>query len=340
MTYKKILIYGFLAALFFSSTFAINKWLNVEMSGHWYWTASLRYIYVFILLNIIVSFKYGIKMLIETYRCYIHNIVFFLFAGGIGFGVFYLSLCYAASYSAGWVLASTWQTTILFTPLVLLILGEKVKLKGVLYLFIMFIGVVFINSFAFDSLNSNFFNSVTPILLAAFSYPLGNTLCKFACEGKYQKLSVQKYEISKRPLIQILLMVSGALPFIFLVGFIIKPPQPTIYQLKYIFIIAVLTGVIATYFLYKARKIAKNDRTALAFADGTQSLESPLALFWGFILFGEQIPNLIGWIGLILLSVGMGLFYYRNIDKGERLPTTKNIVHLADSAKIQYNSNK
>ena len=83
------------------------------------------------------------------------------------------------------------------------------------------------------------------------------------------------------------------------------------------FIIALLTGVIATYFLYKARKYAKNDRTVLAFADGTQSLESPLALFWGFILFGEQNPNSIGWTGLLLLSVGMGLFYYRNIDKKE-----------------------
>lgn len=58
-------------------------------------------------------------------------------------------------------------------------------------------------------------NSITPILIAAFSYPLGNTLCKFACEGKYKNLNVQKYETSKKPLNQILLMVLGALPLIF-----------------------------------------------------------------------------------------------------------------------------
>lgn len=315
MTYNKILIYGFLAALFFSSTFAINKWLNVEMSGHWYWTAALRYIYVFLLLNVIIVIKDGSKSLIETYTCFFKNALFFLFAGGIGFGVFYLSLCYAASFSDGWVLASTWQTTILFTPLILLLLGEKVKLKGVIYLIIMFFGVVLINSFAFDSINGGFFNSVIPILIAAISYPLGNTLCKFACEGKYKKLSVSKFDISKKPINQILLMVLGALPLIFLVGLMVNPTNPTTYQLKYVFVISVLTGVIATYFLYKARKLAKRDNNALAFADGTQSLESPLALFWGFMLFGEQVPNIIGWTGLIFLSIGMALFYYRNYEK-------------------------
>ncbi|MBC8753572.1 multidrug resistance efflux transporter family protein [Kordia sp. YSTF-M3] len=313
--YSKILLYGFLAALFFSSTFAINKWLNVEMLGHWYWTASLRYIYVFLLINIIILIKNGSYSLLRTYKCYFQNILFWNMAGGIGFGIFYLCLCYAASYSDGWVLASTWQTTILFTPVVLFLLKERIKLHGVLYLIVMFIGVLLINNYAFKTIDDAFFNSIIPILIAAFSYPLGNTLCKFACEGKYEKISIHKYGISKDPLNQILIMVLGALPLIFIVGFIVNPTQPTIYQLKYIFIIAILTGVIATYFLYKARKIANKDGTALAFADGTQSIESPLALFWGFILFNEQLPNLSGWIGLILLTLGMGLFYLKNIKR-------------------------
>lgn len=313
--YKKILLFGFLASLFFSSTFAINKYLNVDTGGHWYWTAALRYIYVFILINAVILIKSGFTDLVETYKCYFRNILFWLFAGGIGFGVFYMSLCYAASFSDGWVLASTWQTTILFTPLVLYLLGEKVNLKGVYYLLLMFIGVICINSYAFDSFDSNLANSIIPILIAAFSYPLGNSLCKYASEGKYKKLSVANYEVSRKPLNQILLMVLGALPIIGLTGLIVQPIEPTKEQYLYIIIVAILTGVIATFFLYKARSYANEDANALAFADGTQALESPLALFWGYLCFSEELPNFVGIVGLILLTLGMYLFYTKSIKK-------------------------
>ena len=312
-TYKKILIFGFLASLFFSSTFAINKFLNIDTGGHWYWTAALRYIYVFFLLNAIILIKDGSKSLIETYKCYSNNILFWLIAGGVGFGIFYMSLSYAASYSDGWVLASTWQTTILFTPVVLFILGEKVKLRGIMYLIIMFIGVVLINNYAFDHFDKNLANSIIPILLAAFSYPLGNTLCKFASDGRYKNLSVSDYSISKKPLNQILLMVLGALPLIFITGILIQPQAATNEQLLYIIIVAILTGVIATFFLYKARNYAKDNSNALAFADGTQALESPLALFWGYFFFNESLPNGTGILGLALLTLGMYLYYTKSI---------------------------
>jgi len=313
MIYKKILLYGFLASLFFSSTFAINKFLNVDTGGHWYWTASLRYIYVFILLNAIILFKSGYRDLKETYKCFLKNIHFWLFAGGIGFGVFYLSLCYAASFSDGWVLASTWQTTILFTPFVLYLLGEKVNLKGIYFLLLMFVGVVCINSYAFDSFDSNLANSIIPIIIAAFSYPLGNSLCKYASEGKYKKLSVSNYEVSRKPLNQILLMVLGALPIIGLMGWGVQPTEPTNEQFLYIIIVAILTGVFATFFLYKARSYANEDANALAFADGTQALESPLALFWGYLFFNEELPNFLGIVGLVFLTLGMYLFYTKSI---------------------------
>ena len=112
---KKIILLGIAAAFFFSSTFAINRWLNVQQGGHWYWTACLRYVYVFIFLSLIVLFYNGVKAYKETIQCFFSFWYFWIIAGGIGFGLFYLSLCYAASYSAGWVLATTWQLTILMT---------------------------------------------------------------------------------------------------------------------------------------------------------------------------------------------------------------------------------
>jgi hypothetical protein len=37
----------------------------------------------------------------------------FLLASGVGFGLFYLGPCYAATHAPGWVVAATWQATIL-----------------------------------------------------------------------------------------------------------------------------------------------------------------------------------------------------------------------------------
>lgn len=311
--YKQILLYGFLASVFFSSTFAINKFLNIDTDGHWFWTAALRYIYVFVLLNIIIIIRNNLDSLKKTYSCFFNNFLFWLLAGGIGFGVFYMCLCYAASYSDGWVLASSWQTTILFTPLVLYIFGEKVNKKGILHLFFMFVGVIFINSYAFDSFNLKLANSIIPILLASFAYPFGNTLCKYASQGRYKNLSVSNFKVSRKPINQILLMVLGALPLIGFTGFIVQPKAPTEEQLSYIVIVALLSGVIATYFLFKARNLAKKDPNALAFADGTQALESPLALFWGYFCFKETFPNYIGLIGLMLLTISMYMYYTDSI---------------------------
>lgn len=310
---KKIIIYGFLAALFFSSTFPINKWLNVEQGGHWYWTASLRYIFVLFILSFLIVIKYNLSHLYETMKCFFNNLLFWIFSGGIGFGVFYLSLCYAASYSDGWVLATTWQLTILFTPFVIFLLGNKVDLKGIAFLMIMFLGVVLVNSYAFKGIDKNILHSIIPILISAFCYPLGNTLCKYACEGKYKKLTVSNYAISQNPYSQILMMVMGAVPILLIAWFAFKPYSPTTTQIEFVFIVSILTGVIATSLLYKARNLAENDSNALAFADGTQSLEAPLALFWEFTIFNGALPNYLGFIGLILLCIGIILFYTSNL---------------------------
>jgi drug/metabolite transporter (DMT)-like permease len=310
---RKVFIYGFLAALFFSITFVINKWLSVDKGGHWYWTASLRYIFVLILLSLLILFKYGIKHYTDTLKCFIDNFLFWAFAGGIGFGIFYLSLCYASSYSEGWVLATTWQSTILFTPLVIYLLGNKVKLYGVFYLAIMFMGVCLVNSYAFQKSDTNILHSILPILLSAICYPLGNTLCKYACGGKYKSLTINKFEISQNVFSQILMMVLGAMPVLILAWFIFKPYSPTITQIEFVFIVAILTGVIATSLLYKARQLAGTDSNALAFADGTQSLEAPLALFWEYSIFGGKLPNYLGFIGLTLLCLGIFMFYKSNL---------------------------
>lgn len=310
---KKIVLLGIAAAFFFSSTFAINRWLNVEQGGHWYWTASLRYIYVFLYLSIISFFPNGFKIYKETIICFFDYWYFWIFTGGIGFGLFYLSLCYAASYSPGWVLATTWQITILMTPLVIRILGYKVPTRGIVYLLIMFLGILLVNYDEFTSIFLIDLKSVIPITFAAFCYPLGNTLCKYACEGKYKKFPINKYSISNNVFSQILMMTMGAFPVLLFFWIFTSPPAPTYTQFYSIAFIALFTGVIATSLLYQARKSALQNALALSAADGTQAAEAPLALFWEWSIFNGLLPSVFGIVGLILVILGIFLFYNSQI---------------------------
>ncbi len=311
---KQIVIYGIVAAFFFSSTFAINRWLNVQEGGHWYWTATLRYIYVSVFLSLYILFYKGWKNLKETFNCFLSYWLFWIIAGGIGFGMFYLFLCYAASYSPGWVLATTWQLTILMTPFVIVLLGNRVPRQGIFYLIIIFIGILLVNYHEFSNITMISLKSIIPISLAAFCYPLGNTLCKYACEGKYPKVQVYKFEVSQEVFNQVLLMALGSLPVLICVGVFVSPPPPTFSQIYSIAFVALSTGVIATGLLYKARNMAKRNTFALSAADGTQAAEAPLALFWEWSLFGVILPLGVGVIGLVLVITGVLLFYRSNVN--------------------------
>ncbi len=139
---------GVAAAFFFSSTFVLNRWMSVE-GGHWFWTAALRYAYVFILLTPLIAFRYGRRSLWESGVCLVQYRWLWLVAGGIGFGCFYSALCFAASFAPGWVVATTWQCTILATPLVLRVFGRRVPSRGVLYAGIAVVGVLLVNASQF-----------------------------------------------------------------------------------------------------------------------------------------------------------------------------------------------
>lgn len=309
---RSVIFLGLLSALFFSVVFPINYWLTIGEKGHWYWTASLRYIYVFILLSLLILIRKGIKEYIEVWSCYLSYFYFWLLAGGIGFGGFYLFLCYAANFSTGWILATTWQVTILLTPLVIWLLNKngKVPLKGVLYLMLMFCGILLVNLKDDFLLNIHAVYIILPTVAAAICYPFGNTLCKYACEGKYQFIPINRFSISKDVFCQVLLMTMGALPIFFIVGVIISPPILMYSQIWGSGIVAVFVGIIATSFLYKARQLAGNNSFLLAAADGTQAAESLLALFWEYMIFGAALPSLFGWLGLAFVTIGILLFYF------------------------------
>ena len=141
---KRLVGIGVLAALFFSSTFVLNRAMSLE-GGSWVWSASLRYgwMTLFLVLGMLATGRAGLlrnvlALLRQHWR-------FWLLAGTVAFGVFYAGISFAASYAPSWVVATTWQLTILASPLVLLAYGRRVPWRGVVFTLLIFAGIVLVN---------------------------------------------------------------------------------------------------------------------------------------------------------------------------------------------------
>src|SRR5512133_794043 len=107
----RLIALGILSALFFSSTFILNRAMSLA-GGHWAWTASLRFGFMLIFLVLILFFTRGGKALREVWAVFRQYWVFWIAAGSIGFGIFYTLISFSSEYAAGWIVATTWQTTI------------------------------------------------------------------------------------------------------------------------------------------------------------------------------------------------------------------------------------
>ena len=182
----KLILLGLLAGALFSSTFVLNELMS-DAGGHWFWSASLRYTFMWLLLSVLIAMQHGFGRLKELTTLFCQHWQFWCVTGSIGFGVFYMGICYAADHVAGWVVAATFMFTVVTSLLVLLAFGQRFDKKFIAYAILVFIGVVLVNvseglrasaiqAVASTSMNDMLLLGALPALLAAFCYPIGNQL--------------------------------------------------------------------------------------------------------------------------------------------------------------------
>ena len=182
----KLILLGLLAGAFFSSTFVLNEVMSAA-GGHWFWSASLRYAFMWVILTAIIIMQHGFGRIKELMTVFLQHWGFWCITGSIGFGVFYTGICYAADHVAGWVVAATFMFTVVASLLVLLAFGQRFDKKFIAYALLVFIGVVLVNIseglHAASLLNADavpmkdmLLYGALPALVAAFSYPIGNQL--------------------------------------------------------------------------------------------------------------------------------------------------------------------
>ena len=106
----RLLGLGVLSALFFSSTFVLNRAMSLA-GGHWVWTASLRYGYMTLFLGLWLVITGKAHLLRDVATIFRRHWRFWIMAGSIGFGLFYATITFSALRCAHFSMPATLSLT-------------------------------------------------------------------------------------------------------------------------------------------------------------------------------------------------------------------------------------
>lgn len=304
------IVLGIVAAFFFAFTFVLNR--SMELSGgSWIWSASLRYIFMVPFLFIIVALRKNLSPVFKEIRA--NPIAWFVWSF-IGFGLFYAPLSFAAAYGPGWLIAGTWQITIvsgsLLAPLFFITIQTKngpKKIRGKVPIIglimsmgiLVGVGIMQIEHASDIPLKAVMF-TIIPILIASFAYPLGNRKMMGITGGR-----LDAYQ-------RVLGMTLCSLPFWFGLSIygVSTVGLPSMEQTTQSFIVAICSGVIATVLFFQATDMVAGNMAKLAAVEATQSAEVLFAVFGEIIWLQTPMPSIISWLGIALVIIGMILHSY------------------------------
>lgn len=294
----KAIAIGILAALFFSVTFILNRSMELE-GGSWIWSASLRFIFMLPILFVIVGYKRNVKPVI-------HHIAVqplpWIVWSTVGFGLFYAPLTFATIYGPGWLVAATFQLTIIAGSLLVPFLNKELKqripIQGVFISLIILSGVIIMQLEHASAVPAiTIVLCVVPIVISAFAYPLGNRKMMNLVNGKLNTFQ------------RILGMTLASMPFWIVLSIygLVSYGLPTYHQVIQTFIVAISSGIIATVLFFYATEMVQNDNQKLAGVEATQSGEVVFALLGEMLILSLPLPSTVSFIGMALVIAGMVL---------------------------------
>ncbi|MBE4909559.1 multidrug resistance efflux transporter family protein [Bacillus luteolus] len=302
----KAILIGIFSSVFFAVTFVLNR--SMELSGgSWLWSSSLRYFFMVPFLVLIVYLRGNFGALLKEMQ---KSPSTWLVWSIVGFGLFYGPITFAASSGPGWLVAGTWQFTIIAGLLLvpffyskiqsnhgIIKIRQKLPWKGLLFSSIIFIGIVIIQ---LDQASGGFtvqmlYIGILPVVIAAFAYPLGNRKMMEHCKGNVDTFQrVLGMTLASMPL-WIALSSYGY----FTVGL------PSSSQVLQSLVVALSSGVVATVLFFYATDLVKEDQSKLAAVEATQSSQIIFVLFGEMLILSEALPNYQSIIGMLVIIIGM-----------------------------------
>lgn len=303
---------GILSSVFFAVTFILNR--SMELSGgSWLWSSSLRYFFMVPFLIAIVAYRKGFAPMKKEMKE--KTLLFFLWSV-VAFVLFYAPLTYAAAFSPGWLLAGTWQLTIVagvllapfFTISIKTINGEhnirqKIPLISFGITLIILAGVVLIQIPHAQNVEiRTLLFGIIPILFAAFAYPLGNR--------KTMELLGGRLDTFQRVLAMTLMTMPVWILIAIYAFFTVGPPSTG--QLVQSFIVGLSSGVIATILFFMATDRVRGDQSKLAAVEATQSTQLIFVILGEMAILGISLPGPIALIGIAVIIAGMALHSFHS----------------------------
>ena len=291
---KKSLILGIAGSFFFAFTFILNRSMNLG-GGDWMWSAALRYLFTLPMTAVLILPGGGLQKVWAEIKA---RPVAWLLWSTVGFGLFYAPLTLASVYGESWLVASCWQMTIIAGVLLTPLFGKPIPVKNLLLSLLILLGIFLMQIPNLENLQGRrAAEALIPIVIAAFSYPLGNRKMMEVCENRLNTFQ------------RVFGMTLCSMPFWLILsaaayGRVGLPSQGQTLQSV---CVALFSGVIATVLFFRATDLVRHDQKKLALIEATQCGEVLFTLLGGILILGDSVPAPVGFAGILLIVAGMVL---------------------------------
>ncbi|HEY0660983.1 MAG TPA: multidrug resistance efflux transporter family protein [Lysobacter sp.] len=291
-----------LSALFFTCTYVLNRAAAVE-GGHWAWTAALRYLITLPIMLPLMRWQGGIAPVWRAIRA--HPLPWLLWSG-IGFVGFYLLLSFAAASGPSWLVAGTFQLTViagmLCAPFLYRDARARIPLPALLAGIVVVAGVLLMQfGHGGGSLDRAGWIALACVAVSAFAYPLGN-------RGLLLHLEKAGIELNATQRVFGMTLASQPLWWAVAVVAFQQVGAPPLGQVGLAAGVALGAGVIATVLFFQATGMVRNEPTALAAAEAMQAAEILFATLLGVLWLGEAWPQGRTLGGALVVIVGIVMF--------------------------------
>jgi drug/metabolite transporter (DMT)-like permease len=291
-----------LSALFFTMTYVLNR-ASANGGGHWAWVACLRYLITLPLMLPLMLARGGMRPVLRAIAAHPWA---WLRCAGIGFVLFYVLLSYAAASGPSWLVAGSFQFTViaglLCAPLLYRDQRRRIPPAGLGVAAMILAGVLLMQfGHASGALDHAAWIALGCVLVSAVAYPLGNRLLLLHLERSGEPLdAIQRVfgmTLASQPL-WLLVMAWAA--------FTAGPPQAA--QAWLAAGVALSAGVIATILFFQATGMVRDKPLALGAVEAMQGAEVVFSVLLGVLLLGEPWPTGRTALGALVVVAGIVAF--------------------------------
>ncbi len=290
------------SALFFTLTYVLNRAIASD-GGHWAWTASLRYLLTLPLLLPLMPWQGGIAPVWRAIRAHPGA---WLRCSAIGFVAFYLLLSWAAASGPSWLVAGSFQFTViagmLCAPFLYRDARRKVPASALGVAAVIIAGVAMLQfGHAHGGLDRAGWIALLCVLASAVLYPLGNRMLLLHLERSGEELNATQRVFGMTLASQPLWLAVAAFAWQ-------RAGAPSFAQVLLAGGVALSAGVIATILFFRATGMVRNQPAALGAAEAMQGAEVLFAIGLGVAFLHEDWPRGIALAGALVVIAGIVAF--------------------------------